>query len=92
MVCLEKAGLFLPNYAYARASSTNATASSKSPTTQENQTRNQTTTAQNHNSTQTMMSSFKSGNELLMQVINDINTGNIQGALAKLNNAKDDAY
>lgn len=81
MVCLEKVGLFLPNYAY-------ATALSKSTTTQENQTRNQTTTAQNHNSTETMMSSFKSGNKLLMQAINDINTGNIQEALAKLNNAK----
>ncbi|HXP49248.1 MAG TPA: hypothetical protein VN922_04800, partial [Bacteroidia bacterium] len=64
------------------------TAPSKSPTTQENQTRNQTATAPNHNSTETMMSSFKSGNKLLMQAINDINTGNIQGALTKLNNAK----
>ncbi len=35
-----------------------------------------------------MISSFKSGNKLLMQAINDIDTGNIQGALAKLNNAK----
>ena len=95
MICLENAGLFLPNYAYATDSSTNATASStnatallKFATTQKNQTRNQTTTAQNYNSTETMMSSFRSGNKLLMQAINDINTGNIQGALAKLNNAK----
>jgi hypothetical protein len=89
MICLENTGLFfLPNYAYATAISTNATASSKFTTTQENQTRNQTTNAQNHNSTETMMASFKSGNKLLMQAINDINTGNIQGALAKLNNAK----
>ena len=88
MICSENAGLFLPNYAYATASSANATSSSKSPTTQENQTRNQTTTAQNHNSTKTMMSSYKSADKLLMQAINDINTGNIQGALAKLNNAK----
>jgi hypothetical protein len=94
MICLENARLFLPNYAYATASSTNATASStnataslKSATTQKNQTRNQTTTAQNYNSTETMMSSFRSGNKLLMRAINDINTGNIQGALAKLNNA-----
>ncbi len=58
------------------------------PPTQENQKGNQTTTAQNHNSTETMMSSFESANKLLMQAINDINIGNIQGALAKLNNAK----
>lgn len=88
MICSENAGLYLPNYAYATASPTNATTLSKSPTPQENQTRNQTTAAQNHNSTETMMSSFKSGNNLLMQAINDIKTGNIQGALAKLNNAK----
>jgi hypothetical protein len=130
MICLANAGLFLPNYTYATASSTNATASStnatasstnatasstnatasstnatasstnatasstnatassKSPTTQKNQTRNQTTTAQNYNSTETMMSLFKSGNKLLMQAINDINARNIQEALAKLNNAK----
>jgi hypothetical protein len=88
MICSENAGLFLPNYAYAKASSTNATASSKSPTTQENQTRNQTTTAQKYNSTETMISSFKSGNKLLMQAINDMKSGNAQRALAELNNAK----
>jgi len=86
MICSENAGLFLPNYTHATASPTNA--SSKSPTTQKNQAGNQTTTSQNYNSTETMMSSLKSGNKLLMQALKDINTGNIQGALAKLNNAK----
>jgi hypothetical protein len=95
MICSKNAGLFLPNYAYAAASSINTTdssinttASSKSPTTQENQTRNQTTTAQKYNSTETMISLFKSGNKLLMQAINDIKSGNTQRALAELNNAK----
>jgi hypothetical protein len=95
MICSKNAGLFLPKYAYAAASSINTTASSinttassKSPITQENQTRNQTTTAQKYNSTETMISSFKSGNKLLMQAINDIKSGNTQRALAELNNAK----
>ena len=35
-----------------------------------------------------MMSSFKSGNKLLMQAINDIKTGNTHEALTSLNNGK----
>ncbi|MGC1928478.1 MAG: hypothetical protein WA667_05845 [Candidatus Nitrosopolaris sp.] len=103
MIYLGNAGLFFSNYANATtasnmsaaAPSTNITAPSvqpmniaKIPIIQKNQTGNHTTTAQNYNSTDTMMSSFKSGSKLLMQAINDIKTGNTQGALTGLNNAK----
>ena len=60
----------------------------KIPIIQKNQTGNQTTTAQNYNSTDTMISLFKSGNKLLMQAINNIKTGNTQVALTGLSNAK----
>jgi hypothetical protein len=53
-----------------------------------NQTGIQTTSAQSYNSTDTMMSSFKSGNNLLMQAIKDLKAGNPQGALAEINNAR----
>jgi hypothetical protein len=65
-----------------------ATISQTNAIVQKNQTGIQTTTAQNYNSTDTMVSSFKSGNKLLMQAINDIKDGNIQGALSELDNAK----
>ena len=55
---------------------------------QKNQTGIQTTSAQSYNSTDTMMSSFKSGNKLLMQAIKDIKNGNTQGALTEINNAR----
>ncbi|MFY9868592.1 MAG: hypothetical protein WAK17_02640 [Candidatus Nitrosopolaris sp.] len=90
MIYLGNVGVFLYNYAYAVAPPTNATAPiviTKIPFIQKNQTGNQTA-IRNYNSTDTMISSFKSGNKLLMQAISDINTGNIEGALAKLNNAK----
>jgi cellobiose-specific phosphotransferase system component IIA len=44
--------------------------------------------AQNYNSTDTLISSFRSANKLLMQAINDIRTGNTHGAVTGLNNAK----
>jgi hypothetical protein len=53
-----------------------------------NQIGNQTATAQNYNSTDAMISSFKSGNKLLMQAINDIKSGNTHKALSELNSAK----
>ena len=91
---LGNTGLFFPNYAYATAS-TNVTTSSlqsmnisKIPIIQKNQTENQTTKVQNYNSTDTMISSFKSGHKLLIKAINDINAGNIREALINLNNAK----
>lgn len=59
----------------------------KVPPIQNNQTGNQTT-IQNYNSTDTMMSSFKSANRLLMQAINDIRIGNTHKALTELNNAR----
>ena len=55
---------------------------------QKNQTGIQTTSAQSYNSTDTMMSSFESGNNLLMQAIKDIKAGNAQGALTEVNNAR----
>jgi hypothetical protein len=61
-----------PSNMTAAAPSTNSTVPlvqpmniTKIPIIQKNQTGNQTTTAQNYNSTDTMMSSFKSGNKLL---------------------------
>ena len=59
----------------------------KIPLIRNNQTGNQTT-IQNYNSTDTMMSSFKSANRLLMQAINDIRFGNTHKALTELNNAR----
>jgi hypothetical protein len=58
------------------------------PLIQKNQTGNETATAQNYNSTDTMISSYKSGHKLLIKAINDIKTGNIREALINLNNAK----
>jgi len=91
---LGNTGLFFPNHAYGTAS-TNVTTSSlqpmnitKIPIIQKNQTENQTAKAQNYNSTDTTISSFRSGNKLLIQAINDIKIGNIHDALINLNNAK----
>jgi predicted negative regulator of RcsB-dependent stress response len=91
---LGNTGLFFPNYAYATASANVTTSSlesmniSKIPIIQKNQTENQTAKAQNYNSTDTTISSFKSGHKLLIQATNDINAGNIRKALINLNNAK----
>jgi hypothetical protein len=85
-------GVFFSSYAYAVSTPTNATAPSVEPMNitkiPKNQTGNQTATAQNYNSTDTMISSFRSGNTLLMQAVNDTKTGNIHKALTELNNAK----
>ena len=92
MIYSQNAGVFFSNYAYAVSQSTNATGPSveqmnitKIP---KNQTENQTATAQNYNSTDTMISSFRSANTLLMQAVNDIKTSNIHKALTELNNAR----
>lgn len=91
MIYSQNAGVFFSSYADA-VSSTNATAPSLEPMNitkiPKNQTGNQTLTAQNYNSTETMISSFRSGNTLLMQAVNDIKTGNIHKALTELNNAR----
>ena len=81
-------GLFFQNYAFATTSSLQSMNISKIPIIQKNQTENQTTKVQNYNSTDTMISSFKSGHKLLIKAINDINAGNIREALINLNNAK----
>jgi hypothetical protein len=92
MIYLGSAGTFFSSYAYALSPPTNATAPSVEPMNitkiPTNQTGNQTATAQNYNSTDTMISSFRSGSKLLMQAINDIKTGNMHKALTELNNAK----
>jgi DNA-binding MltR family transcriptional regulator len=92
MIYSQNAEVFLSNYAYAVPSSSNATAPSVEPMNitkiPKNQTGNQTATAQNYNSTDTMISSFRSANTLLMQAVNDIKTGNIHKALNELNNAR----
>ena len=91
-IYLGNAGVFFPRYVYAVSPPTNATAPSVQPMNiakiPKNQTGNQTATAQIYNSTDTMISSFRSGNKLLIQAINDIKTGNIREALINLNNAK----
>jgi hypothetical protein len=92
MIYSQNAGVFFSSYAYAISPPTNATAPSVEPMNitkiPKNQTGNQTATAQNYNSTDTMISSFRSGNKLLMQAVNDIKTGNIHKALTALNNAR----
>jgi ribosomal protein S20 len=92
-ICIGNAGVFFSSYAY--AAPTNSTTQSlqqmnvsKTPFIQKNQTGNQTATAQNYNSTDTLISSFKSANKLLTQAINDIRTGDSHRALTELNNAK----
>lgn len=91
MIYSQNAGVFFSSYADA-VSSTNATAPSLEPMNitkiPKNQTGNQTLTPQNYNSTETMISSFRSGNTLLMQAVNDVKTGNIHKALTELNNAR----
>lgn len=91
-IYLGNTGVFFSSYAYAVSPPINATAPSVQPMNitkiPKNQTGNQTGTAQNYNSTNTMISSFKSGNKLLIQAINDIKIGNIHDALINLNNAK----
>lgn len=88
----QNAGVFLSSYAYAVSSPSNATAPSVEPMNitkiPKNQTGNQTATAQNYNSTDTMISSFRSANALLMQAVNDIKSVNIHKALTELNNAR----
>jgi hypothetical protein len=92
MIYSQNAGVSFSSYAYAVSPPTNTTASSVEPMNitkiPKNQSGNQTATAQNYNSTDTMISSFRSGNKLLMKAVNDINTGNIHIALTELNNAK----
>jgi hypothetical protein len=92
MIYSQNAGVFFWSYAYAVSPPTNATAPSVEPMNitkiPKNQTGNQTATAQNYNSTDTMISSFRSGNKLLMQAVNDIKTGKIHKALTELNNAR----
>jgi cellobiose-specific phosphotransferase system component IIA len=90
-IYLGNAGFF-SSYANAVSPPTNATAPSVEPMNitkiSKNQTGNETATAQNYNSTDTLISSFRSANKLLMQAINDIRTGNTHGAVTGLNNAK----
>jgi hypothetical protein len=92
MINSQNAGVFFSSYAYAISPPTNATTPSVEPMNitkiPKNQTGNLTATAQNYNSTDTMISSFRSGNKLLMQAVNDIKTGNIHKALTELNNAR----
>ena len=76
-IYLGNTGVFFSSYTYA-----------VSPPKNTFEPRNQTATAQSYNSTDTMISSFRSGNKLLMQAINDIKTGNTHKALSELDNAK----
>jgi hypothetical protein len=76
----------------ATAATANAAVSSTSKSSQSNQNASSSSIQQinqpPYNATQNMISAFKTADSLLMQALNNLNTGKTQGALTQLNMAK----